>query len=90
MGELELSAEECEEGAAGVLPETHIWHLKSSDWGEQTSSMEISHKESGGGSPLLSPSGRRRGPKEEREGEQVLAQRLPLPAYLIFPDSFVQ
>lgn len=40
MGELELSAEECEERAAGVLPETHIWHLKSSDWGEQTSSME--------------------------------------------------
>lgn len=90
MGELELSAEECEERAAGVLPETHIWHLKSSDWGKQTSSMEISHKESGGGSPLLPPSGRRRGPEGEREGEQVLAQRLLLPTYLIFPDSLAQ
>ncbi|XP_010222690.1 PREDICTED: cytoskeleton-associated protein 5-like [Tinamus guttatus] len=44
MFELELSAEECEEKAAAVLPETCMQHLESSDWKERISSMETLQK----------------------------------------------
>ncbi|XP_062439029.1 cytoskeleton-associated protein 5-like [Rhea pennata] len=44
MSELELSAEECAEKAAAVLPETCMQHLESSDWKERISSMETLQK----------------------------------------------
>ncbi|XP_009680506.2 cytoskeleton-associated protein 5-like [Struthio camelus] len=40
MFELQLSAEECEEKAAAVLPEICLQHLESSDWKERISSMD--------------------------------------------------
>lgn len=44
MFELELSAEECREKVASVLPETCIQHLESNDWKERISSMDILQK----------------------------------------------
>ncbi|XP_054691558.1 cytoskeleton-associated protein 5-like [Grus americana] len=44
MFELELSAEDCAEKAAAVLPETCIQHLESNDWKERISSMDTLQK----------------------------------------------
>ncbi|XP_033919680.1 cytoskeleton-associated protein 5-like [Melopsittacus undulatus] len=44
MFEQELSAEECREKAAAVLPENCIQHLKSNNWKERISSMDTIQK----------------------------------------------
>ncbi|XP_061308171.1 cytoskeleton-associated protein 5-like [Pezoporus flaviventris] len=44
MSEPELSAEECREKAAAVLPETCIQHLESNNWKERISSMDTIQK----------------------------------------------